>query len=258
MSARPNIFPVLRYDDAPAAIEFLVNAMGFDVKTDHRLADGSVAHADLAFGPGGIGVSSRKASAPESPWSHVSQGLYLVVSDPDAHYERARAAGADIATPIVDQPYGSREFGLRDPEGHLWGFGTYEMARGSGAPQLYPEVLYRNPVAAVEWLESAVGFRRSLIVPGEGASIKHAELRLGDGVVFVGSAPQSGEFRGLTHFSNLRVADPDAHFARARSAGTTIVMQPQLSPFGARFYAARDPEGFLWWVSDYEPAAEPR
>jgi uncharacterized glyoxalase superfamily protein PhnB len=253
MNGKPNIFPVLRYDDAPAAIDFLVKAMGFEVKTDHRLPDGSVAHADLAFGPSGIGVSSRQASSPESPWAHVRQGLYIVVSDPDALYERARVAGAEVATPIVDQPYGSREFGLRDPEGHLWGFGTYEMSQGIGAPQLYPEVLYRNGVAAVEWLENAVGFRRSLIVPGEAGSIKHAELRLADGVVFIGSAPESSEFRGLTHFSNLRVADPDAHCARARSAGATIVMEPQMSPFGARYYAARDLEGFLWWVSTYEP-----
>jgi uncharacterized glyoxalase superfamily protein PhnB len=227
--------------------------MGFEVKADHRRQDGSVAHADLSFGPSGIGVSSRKASSPESPWAHVPQGLYIVVSDPDAIYGRARAAGADVAVAIVDQPYGSREFGLRDPEGHLWGFGTYAMSQGSGAPQLYPEVLYRNAVGAVEWLENAVGFRRSLIVPGEAGSIKHAELRFGDGVMFVGSTPESSEFRGLTHFSNLRVADPDAHFARATSAGATIVMEPQMSPFGARFYAARDPEGFLWWVSTYEP-----
>ena len=253
MNTKPNIFPVLRYNDAPAAIAFLVKAMGFDVKTDHRLPDGSVAHADLAFGAGGVGVSSRRTSSPESPWAHVPHGLYIVVNDADGFYERARAAGAEIASPIVDQPYGSREFALRDPEGHLWGFGTYDMAQGTGAPQVFPEVLYRRPVAAVEWLENAAGFRRSLIVPGDGGSIKHAELRLGHGVVFVGSAPESGEFHGLTHFSNLRVADPDAHYERAKSAGATIAMAPQMSPFGARFYAARDPEGFLWWVSDYQP-----
>jgi uncharacterized glyoxalase superfamily protein PhnB len=254
MNAKPNIFPVLRYHDAPAAIAFLVEAMGFEVKTDHRLPDGSVAHADLAFGPGGIGVSSRGTSSADNPWSHVAQGLYIVVADPDAYYDRARAAGADIVTPIIDQPYGSREFGLRDPEGHLWGFGTYDMAQGTGAPQMFPEVLYRNPSAAVEWLENAVGFRRSLIVPGENGSIKHAELRLGDGVVFLGSAAPSGQFQGVTHFSNLHVTDPDAHCARARAAGAAIVMEPQMAPFGARFYAAHDHEGFLWWVSTYEPA----
>ena len=254
METKPNLFPVLRYVDAPAAITFLVNAFGFTVKGDHRLPDGAVAHADLAFGSSGVGVSSLRASTPDTPWARVRHGLYVVVDDPDAYYERARSAGADIATPIVDQPYGSREFGLRDPEGNLWGFGTYDMARGNGAPTIFPEVLYRHAMSAVEWLEQAIGFRRSLLVPEKGGGIKHAEMRLGDGVVFVGNAAESGDFRGLTHFSNLHVPDPDAHFARAKAAGAKIVMEPQMSPFGARFYAARDPEGFLWWVSTYEPA----
>jgi uncharacterized glyoxalase superfamily protein PhnB len=99
-----------------------------------------------------------------------------------------------------------------------------------------------------------MGFRCTLRVPGDHGSIKHAEVRLGDGTVFVGSAPESEEFAGLTHFVNVRVADVDLHFARATSAGAAVVMEPQLSPFGARFYAVRDPERFLWWVSTYRPA----
>jgi uncharacterized glyoxalase superfamily protein PhnB len=51
----------------------------------------------------------------------------------------------------------------------------------------------------------------------------------------------------------LRVADPDAHAAHARSAGATLVREPQTAPYGARFYAARDPEGFLFWVTNYQP-----
>lgn len=250
----PSIFPVLRYDDAPRAIEFLINALGFARASDHRLPDGRVAHADLRFGASVAGVSSTGTSPADSPWARVRQGIYVVARDPDALYARAQSAGADVASPIADQPYGSRDFTLRDPEGHLWGFGTYAMERGEGAPSIYPEVLYRDAHRAVRWLEQAIGARCSLRVPADDGSLKHAELRLDDGVVFVGTAPESPEFKGLTHFANLEVDDPDAHFTRAKSAGARIVMEPQLSPFGARFYAARDPEGFLWWVSTYQPA----
>jgi uncharacterized glyoxalase superfamily protein PhnB len=105
----------------------------------------------------------------------------------------------------------------------------------------------------VTWLERAIGFARTLNVAADDGTLKHAELRLAAGTVFVGVAARSGQFAGVSHFANLRVPDPDAHCARATAAGVTIVMAPQMSPFGARFYAARDPEGFLWWVSTYEP-----
>ena len=251
---QPNICPVLRYENAPAAIDFLMTAFGFERGSDHRTPDGRVAHADLRFGASVVGVSSKGVSAEGSPWAQVSQGLYIVVEDPDAVYARAQAAGADVASPIADQSYGSRDFTLRDPEGHLWGFGTYAMSRGDGAPTIFPEVLYRDGAAAIEWLERTIGFRCSLKVAASDGSLRHAEMRLGDGVLFVGSAPQSGDFVGVTHFANLKVDDPDAHCVRAQASGARIVMQPQDAPFGARFYAVRDPEGFLWWISTYVPA----
>jgi uncharacterized glyoxalase superfamily protein PhnB len=251
----PNIFPVLRYDDAPAAIDFLVRALGFVVASNHRMPDGRVVHADLRFASGGIGVSSTGTSPDGSPWADVRHGIYIVVEDPDAAYARAQSAGAEIALAIADQSYGSRDFTLRDPEGHLWGFGTYAMERGTAAPAIYPEMLYRDTQKGVDWIERALGFRCTLSVPGDDGSLKHAELRLGDGTVFVGAAPESEQFAGLTQFVNLRVDDPDTHFTRAKSGGAQIVMEPQTAPYGARFYAVRDVEGFLWWVSDYEPVA---
>lgn len=251
---KPALFPVLRYQDAPNAIRVLIGGFGFESRSDHRTADGAVAHADLGFGAGTVGVSSAGASLPDSPWSGVAQGIYIVVDHPDAHYERAQAAGADIAAPIADHSYGSRDFTLRDPEGHLWGFGTYDMARREGDSTLFPEVLYKDGYRAVTWLEDTIGFTRGLVVPDPSGSLMHAELHLDGSTLFVGSAPSSDAFRGLTHFVNLHVADPDTHFARATAAGAIPVMEPQLSGFGARFYAARDPEGFLWWVSTYKPS----
>jgi uncharacterized glyoxalase superfamily protein PhnB len=252
---QPNIFPILRYDDAPRAIEFLARAFGFEVASDHRGPDGRVVHADLRLGSSVVGLSSTGTSPANSPWATVRQGIYIVLSDPDAVYARARSAGADVALPIADQSHGSRDFTLRDPEGHLWAFGTYAMERGSGRPTIVPEVLYEDVETALGWMETSIGFTRGLVVPGDSGGVKHAEMHLGDGVMFVGQTPASEMFRGLTHFVNLHVADPDAHHARAKAAGARIVMEPQLSPFNARFYAAQDLGGFVWWVSDYAGAA---
>jgi uncharacterized glyoxalase superfamily protein PhnB len=55
----------------------------------------------------------------------VNQGIYIALDDIDAHYARAKAAGAEILRPLADTDYGAREYTARDLEGHLWSFGTY-------------------------------------------------------------------------------------------------------------------------------------
>jgi uncharacterized glyoxalase superfamily protein PhnB len=56
----------------------------------------------------------------------VTQGIYVVVDDVDAHYARAKAAGAEIVIDIKTQGYGGRDYTARDLEGHVWTFGTYD------------------------------------------------------------------------------------------------------------------------------------
>jgi uncharacterized glyoxalase superfamily protein PhnB len=127
-----NIFPCLRYQDAPAAIEWLVQAFGFEKKAVYPGPEGSstIAHAELRIGSGLIMLGSAKGDhlkmkTPREAGG-VTQGIYIVVPDVDARYERAKAAGAEIVMPPQDLDYGSREFAVRDPEGNLWNFGTYD------------------------------------------------------------------------------------------------------------------------------------
>ena len=254
MNVNPTISPVLRYQDGPAAVEWLVRAFGFEKHSDHRTADGLVAHADLRLGPSAIGVSSAAASPPDSPWARARQGVYVHVDQPDAVHDRAKAAGADIVMPLRDLDYGSRDFSLRDLDGHLWGFGTYRMAAGVGEPAIWPEVRYRDTAAAVAWLEHALGFACTMKVPGADGALMHVELRLGRAVLMIGAATPNSEWADATQVATLRVADPDTHFARALGAGAVTVREPQTAPYGARFYAVRDPENFLWWVTNYVPA----
>jgi uncharacterized glyoxalase superfamily protein PhnB len=125
-----NIFPALRYRDADAAIDWLKRAFGFRERAVHRGEDGAVHHAELTFGPGLImlGQYSRDGwmggHTPDALASTIS--LYLVVEDPDAHYDHAKAADAQIVRELTDQDYGSREYSARDLEGNLWSFGTYQ------------------------------------------------------------------------------------------------------------------------------------
>ena len=124
------IFPALRYRDAPAAIEWLGRAFGFEARMVVDGAPGTVAHAELACGRAMIMLGSmRPPDADEYSAAAPPPGgttLYVVVEDPDAHHERARAAGAEIVRALNDTDYGSREYAARDPEGNVWSFGTYQ------------------------------------------------------------------------------------------------------------------------------------
>src|SRR5262245_53267462 len=95
MSSKPNIFPALRYDDAHAAMAFLVDAFGFTKQGVFDGPNGTVAHAQLQLGPAVIGLNSAHKVA-GNPWSDVKQGIYVRVDDVDAHHARAVAAGATI------------------------------------------------------------------------------------------------------------------------------------------------------------------
>ena len=119
----PTVFPTLSYDDAQAAIDFLVEAFGAERHAVYGGDDGKIHHAELRFGNGIVMLGSSSA---EMPATAGGAGIYIVIEDPDAHCGRARAAGAEIARDLHDEPYGSREYSAKDPEGNSWHFGTYQ------------------------------------------------------------------------------------------------------------------------------------
>ncbi|MGH9049149.1 MAG: VOC family protein [Acidimicrobiia bacterium] len=117
------IFPTLHYDDAPKAIEFLTEALGFTENARHENPDGTIAHAQLLWHGGIVMLSS--AGAEESIFDLRPVCVYVVVDDVDEHHRRAAAAGAEVVMEPTDQDYGSRDYAVRDFEGNVWAFGTY-------------------------------------------------------------------------------------------------------------------------------------
>jgi uncharacterized glyoxalase superfamily protein PhnB len=125
----PNIIPCLTYRDAPAAIGWLCDAFGFERKVAYDGPDGTIAHAELRLGSGYVMLGTQKDDMfglrPPKDAGLVTQMIYIVVDDPDALFARATAVGAEVVRPLADTDYGSRDFSVRDPEGHIWNFGTY-------------------------------------------------------------------------------------------------------------------------------------
>jgi uncharacterized glyoxalase superfamily protein PhnB len=125
-----NVWPTINYEDAHAAIKFLVAVFGFEETAVYNDGQGRVAHAELRWPEGG-GVMLGDADRDESEFSRMPTGcaaLYVVTDDPDAVYSRAIAAGAEVVRELRDEDYGSRGFSVRDPERNLWSFGSYRGA----------------------------------------------------------------------------------------------------------------------------------
>ena len=120
-------------------------------------------------------------------------------------------------------------------------------------PSLGSGVFYRDPWAAMDWLEKAFGFERSMVITDQDGRLGHAEMRFSDGYIMPGS--EWAEFIaspasvGGKNTQSIRVQledGIDAHCERARAAGAAIVQEPADQFYGARTYRARDPEGHVW------------
>lgn len=127
------VIPALRYRDAEAAIAWLGRAFGFEPQLVVPGEGSEIVHAQLRFGNGMIMLGSvkddefgRLMTHPDETGGRETMSAYVVVADADAHYERATAAGAEIVRDLQDEDYGGRGYSCRDPEGHLWNFGTYD------------------------------------------------------------------------------------------------------------------------------------
>ena len=123
-----HVWPCLGYADASAAIDFLKAAFGFESTIVVPGGDDrTVAHSELLtpWG-GGVMVTSAATEGDELASRTGAASINIVVDDPDALFERATAAGAEVVRPLRNETdYESRGFIVRDPEGNVWSFGTY-------------------------------------------------------------------------------------------------------------------------------------
>ena len=127
-------------------------------------------------------------------------------------------------------------------------------------PVVTPSVFYRDPMAALKWLEAAFGFETSLLVTDDTGKVGHAEMTFRGAPIGIGGEWESPALIGAAALRSpaslggvgtqfVRIAldgDLDAHCERARGAGATITQAPANQFYGARTYRALDPEGHVW------------
>jgi uncharacterized glyoxalase superfamily protein PhnB len=136
------------------------------------------------------------------------------------------------------------------------------------SPAVTPAVFYRDPMAALRWLEKAFGFETSMLVTDDDNNVAHAEMSFLGATIGVGGEWASPELLGPaemksplslggagTQFIRVHLPDGlDAHFERARAAGAHITQEPADQFYGSRTYPALDPEGHVWNFDQPGPA----
>ncbi len=132
----PQVWPGLRYRDAPAALDHLVRVFGFVIVAQYRSPDDPavVEHAELRWPEGGGIMLGSHRESPQWPARPGTGSTYVVTDHAAEIFARVRdEPGFEVLQDLSVDPYdagGGASFGVRDPEGNLWSFGSYRGEAG--------------------------------------------------------------------------------------------------------------------------------
>lgn len=125
-------------------------------------------------------------------------------------------------------------------------------------------VTYKDPKAALVWLEKAFGFEPAMVISEASGELAHVEMRYRECLIMVGSEwsddHRSPASLGGKNTQSVHVhmdEDIDDHCERARAAGAEIIVEPETQFYGDRTYRARDPEGHIWTFGQTVKAMSP-
>ena len=244
--------PCLPVHDAPGLIDFLKGAFDAEEVSRHLRPDGSIAHAEVRIGDSALGIGEAVATGVQP----APTALHLYVPDADVVYARALRAGARSMQEPVDQHYGDREAGVRDPFGNHWYIGTHRREGAKEPASTYvPEGLhsissYLHPRGApqlIDFLKRAFGAEEAFRAQAPDGSVVHAKIRIGESVVEMGEA--HGPYQPMPTVYHLYVNDTDAAYRRAIEAGGVALQEPTDQPWGYRNAGVQDPSGNQWWIN---------
>jgi uncharacterized glyoxalase superfamily protein PhnB len=124
-------------------------------------------------------------------------------------------------------------------------------------PAVVPALFYKDPRAAIDFLQKAFGFDLSMLIEDENGNLAHSQLSFRDGLIMVGTewsekhqSPASTNGRNTQTTHLYLTSGLDAHCNAARAAGAVILQEPETQFYGDRTYRAADPEGHIWTFSE--------
>jgi PhnB protein len=243
------VTPYLVATDGPALIDFAKQVFGAEERFRAVGSAGGV-HGEVRIGDSilmmGGGIPGQEFRAAPSP-----QALHVYVTDTDAVYQKALAAGATTIEEPQDHEYGERGASVKDAFGNYWYIATHKG--DSYVPKALHNVnVYLHPLRAeplIGFLKRAFGAEEMAKYASPEGVVHHAQVRVGDSVVEMGEA--HGPYQPLPSSFYLYVSDVDVRYERALQAGATSVYPPADQPWGDRTGGVKDPFGNTWYIATH-------
>jgi PhnB protein len=266
-----SITPYLHPKNAPPVIDFLKRAFDAEEIERHQDPAGTVHHAKIRVGDSIIAMGEA-----HGPYQPMPPALHLYVPDTDAAYKRALQAGAISIDEPVDQGYGDRYAGVKDPFGNVWYLATHlrdftmpaepplpEVAPHQRPGSIMPFMYNDDVVGAFELYQKVFGATEVHREVQGRKKVSHLQMAIGDTHVMLRDAttPDLAEYRAKGFASTPRslggtplhlyiyVADADAAFMRALESGSKIVDPMEDKEWGDRCGGVQDPFGHIWYIA---------
>jgi uncharacterized glyoxalase superfamily protein PhnB len=241
------ITPYLTVERAEDLVEFVKQAFGA-TETFRTTGSAGGLHAEVRIGDSMVMIGGGKGI------EEIPTALHLYVPDADAVYQRALELGATSLEEPVDQFYGDREAGVKDPTGNVWWIATHKLGL---AETFIPEGLravtpFLHPVGApklIDFLKQALGAEEVSREQSPDGVIHHAIVRVGDSMIEMGEA--HGEARPMPPALYTYVENVDAAYDRAIKAGATSLLPPTDQPYGDRNAWVKDAWGNIWYLATH-------
>jgi PhnB protein len=239
--------PYLLASSAAGLITFLRDTFGAEEKFRMPRPDGTIMHSEFRIGDSMLEL----AEVPADFVGPRATALRAFVPDVDAVYRRALEAGGTSLYEPVDQGYGEREAGLKDPAGNYWFLTRHLRAeyKDPGVPDVAPWVFARGASSFIEFLEKAFGGEVLERHQDPGGAVLHADVKLGDSVLSMGEA--HGQWQPMPGAIHFYSPDVDAMYQRAIEAGATSISAPANTPYGDRYAGVIDPQGNYWYLATH-------
>ena len=243
-SARHNtITPYLTVQRAEEFVDFVKQAFG-GVELFRTTGSAGGLHAEVNIGDSKLMIGGYKGV------EEMPTALHLYVPDADAVYQRALEAGATSLEEPVDQFYGDREAGVKDPTGNVWWIATHKL----GPPNTYiPEGMravtpFLHPVGApavIDFMKEAFGAEEVSRHTSPEGMIQHAAVRIGDSLIEMGEA--HGEAQSMPPALFTYVENLEESYERALKAGAISLQPPKDQGYGRTAWV-KDNWGNVWYL----------